>query len=355
LLVRSFALLAAAACEAGGVIVETRIRLRGALAALLLLFAVAPAPAEPVDPAGRWALHAGDRTLMILDLRRDAGGPGGWAGSLWRPTSIDIVGGSPVAGNYRWPNLRPPIDQRRLVGASADGDSLRLEFDGPPDDRDRVRFRGLPGGTYAELDYNPGRAAPFRLVRAAPGETVATDWHPDRIYAADPEWPSNAEAAAMFVADQAARLNHARIDWAAVAPQDEARRRRIRALLDAGELQSADDFYHAAFIFQHGSSPEDYLLAHTLAMVAIARGRAHASWIAAATLDRYLQEIGRPQIFGTQFQTQPDGAATQEPYSADLVPDALRNALGVPGRAAQEERRRELETPPPAPPHPPQR
>ncbi len=329
-------------------------RVRAALPALLLLFAAAPAWAEQVDPTGRWALHAGNRTLMILEIRRDARGPGGWSGSLSRPASIDMVGGSPIAGNYRWSNIRPPIEQRRLVASGDYGDSLGLEFEGPPDDRDRVRFRALPGGAYAELEYNPGIAAPFRLVRAAAGEAVATDWNPDRDYAADPEWPSNAEAAAMFAADQAARRDRDRIDWAALAPQDEARRARMRGLLDAGQLQSADDFYHAAFIFQHGSEPEDYLLAHALAMVAVARGRADASWISAATLDRYLQEIGRPQIFGTQFQTQPDGAATQEPFAADLVPDALRTALGVPARAVQEARRRALQASPPAA-TPPQR
>lgn len=328
--------------------------IRAALPALLLLFAAAPTLAEQVDPAGRWALRAGGRTLMILEIRRDARGPSGWAGSLSRPASIDIVGGSPIAGTYRWSNIGPPIEQRPLLAAAVDGDSLRLEFDGPPDDRDRVRFRALPGGTYAEMAYNPDRAAPLRLVRAAPGEVVATDWHRDRTYSVDPQWPRNAEAASIFAADQAARRDPARIDWAVVAREDEGRRRRMRAMLDAGELQSADDFYHGAFIFQHGSTPDDYLLAHALAMVAVARGRADASWIAAATLDRYLQEIGRPQIFGTQFQTQPGGGATQEPYNADLVPDAIRNALGVPGRAAQEERRRALEAPPPAA-APPQR
>jgi hypothetical protein len=28
-----------------------------------------------------------------------------------------------------------------------------------------------------------------------------------------------------------------------------------------------------------------------------------ARWIAAATLDRYLQRIGQPQVFGTQFSS----------------------------------------------------
>jgi hypothetical protein len=79
-----------------------------------------------------------------------------------------------------------------------------------------------------------------------------------------------------------------------------------------------------------------------LATVAVARGRRDATWIAAATLDRYLQAIGRPQVFGTQFTTR-DGRTTQEPYDRALVPDALRGAMGVPPQSEQEKRRAEIE------------
>lgn len=142
-----------------------------------------------------------------------------------------------------------------------------------------------------------------------------------------------------------------------VGPQDEARRRRTRALLGAGALTTGTDFYHAAFVFQHGSEPDDYLLAHSLAMAAVARGRADANWIAAAALDRFLQNIGRPQIFGTQYRTPPGEETTQAPYDRALVPDSLRAALGVPVQAAQEERRREIQARyrhPPSQPQPQQ-
>jgi hypothetical protein len=168
---------------------------------------------------------------------------------------------------------------------------------------------------------------------------------------------TNAEMTSIFEADQADREHGgATIDWAAVTPRDEARRARTLALLNAGALHDGDDFWHAAFVFQHGSQPNDYLLAHTLAMlaaargradatwIAAARGRADATWIAAATLDRYLQNIGRPQIYGTQYHTRPGEPSTQEPYDRALVSDALREALGVPAQAAQETRRAELDS-----------
>jgi hypothetical protein len=153
----------------------------------------------------------------------------------------------------------------------------------------------------------------------------------------------NAEMTAIFNADQSDRQNLGKIDWSAVAPRDEARRARTKALLDSGKLLTGDDFYHAAFVFQHGSTPGDYLLAHTLAVIAAARGRKDATWIAAATLDRYLMNIGQKQIYGTQFVSHNGGAMSQEPYDRTLVSDALRADLGVPPMKEQVQRMKEIE------------
>lgn len=100
-------------------------------------------------------------------------------------------------------------------------------------------------------------------------------------------------------------------------------------------LHTAVDFENAAFIFQHGDTADDYLLAHTLATIAVAKGRSSALWIAAATLDRYLHKIGQSQIYGTQYMTHPDAPWTQSPYNTALIPDALREELGVPSISAQ--------------------
>jgi hypothetical protein len=153
----------------------------------------------------------------------------------------------------------------------------------------------------------------------------------------------NAEVKAMFDADQAARQDISKINPEQLFKADSERRERTRVLIDEGRLASADDFYYAAFIFQHGGEPADYLLAHTLAIAAVAEGRKDAKWIAAATLDRYLQELHQPQIYGTQYLTKMDGITRQEPYDRALVPDALRKVLGVPVLADQEKRRAEMQ------------
>jgi hypothetical protein len=154
---------------------------------------------------------------------------------------------------------------------------------------------------------------------------------------------SNPEMRAMFEADQGARLGTAAIDWTVLGKADAGRKARTRMLLDQGALKTADDYYRAAFIFQHGAAPEDFLMAHALAVAATAKGHPKGAWIAAASLDRYLQNIGQKQIYGTQYRTPDGGTTTQDPYDRALVPDALREALGVPNQADQEKRRVEIE------------
>jgi hypothetical protein len=153
----------------------------------------------------------------------------------------------------------------------------------------------------------------------------------------------NAEMAGMFDLDQSDREASGKMTVNAVATRDAERRTRTTALLDAGKLRTGNDFYHAAFVFQHGLTADDYLLAHTLAVIAAGRGRADASWIAAATLDRYLQAIGQKQIYGTQYQTRKGSPLTQEPYDRSLISDALRKALGVRPLADQDKQRQVLQ------------
>ena len=173
------------------------------------------------------------------------------------------------------------------------------------------------------------------LLCAAPASAIEQDRVPVGVSA------TNSEMTAIYDADQAARAGP-KIDWPVVREADRGRRVRTQTLLDAGQLHSADDFYHAAFVFQHGDLADDCLKAHALAVVAAARGKREAAWIAAATLDRYLQRIGQPQIYGTQYLRHDDKAWTQEPYRRALLSDALREASGVPPMSQQEERLKEM-------------
>ena len=171
---------------------------------------------------------------------------------------------------------------------------------------------------------------------AAHAQDVTADTQAEQV-------ADNPEMAALYAADQAARTGTA-IDWEVVARQDEARRIRTRAMLDAGELRTGADFVAAAFIFQHGGEAKDYLLAHVLGTHAVALGEGDGRWIAAAALDRYLQATGAEQIYGTQYRARPGEPVTMEPYDTTLLPDAVRHGAQVPSLAQQQARREEIET-----------
>jgi hypothetical protein len=151
----------------------------------------------------------------------------------------------------------------------------------------------------------------------------------------------------LYLQDQSDRgvgTDKAALGWQELVKRDTARRQRVHEMIASGALSTAQDFHDAAFIFQHSVETENYppskvaddlLLAHVLASVAVAKGDRTSLWISAASLDRYLQSIGRPQIFGTQYSSKDDQPYTQEPYSRALLPDALRLVFCVPGSAQQ--------------------
>lgn len=99
--------------------------------------------------------------------------------------------------------------------------------------------------------------------------------------------------------------------------------------MQAGEAKTAEDYDRAAFIFQHGGKPNDYLLAHLLGMTAMALDAGPGRFIATATLDRYLKSTGKPQIFGNDL-------APNTESDWNLIPEPVRAANCVPSRAEHE-------------------
>src|SRR5581483_5291946 len=129
----------------------------------------------------------------------------------------------------------------------------------------------------------------------------------------------NSELEALFEADQEirlGRLSQGQTDFSAVEvqellAQEAQRRQRVTELIAEGALKDTEDYYHAAMIFLHGESVEDFWQAHQLASTAAEMGYHTANademgylpakWLAAATLDRWLMRQGKPQKYGTQF------------------------------------------------------
>ena len=154
----------------------------------------------------------------------------------------------------------------------------------------------------------------------------------------------NEEAARLYKEDQADRTPPPGrpIDWSAVLPRDRAREARIKELYRSDDLRTGADYYHAAMILQHAPAPEDYLLAHEFCVVAVSQGEKRALWLAAATEDRFLMALGRPQRFGTQYRSA-DATSPVRLHPVDgHVTDGLRGLFAVPPLAEAMAREKEM-------------
>lgn len=105
---------------------------------------------------------------------------------------------------------------------------------------------------------------------------------------------------------------------------------------------SAGDYFDAALLLQDGTVSDDYLLAHVVCTVFIAKENTRdARWLSAATLDRYLQPVQQQQGFGTQHHGDDNKGYSGEAYDANLFTNAVRTALEVP---TIEQQRKDLST-----------
>jgi hypothetical protein len=155
-----------------------------------------------------------------------------------------------------------------------------------------------------------------------------------------PSTGDNPELRQLYDDDQADRKpgEGKPIDWSVVGPRDHHRESRVKVLYESGALRTGKDYHRAAMVLQHAHQPDDYLLAHEFCVAALAKGEREARWLAAATEDRFLMNIGRPQRFGTQYRSSGDAAVRLYEVSPGVT-DSLRSEFGVPALA--EARKRE--------------
>jgi hypothetical protein len=282
---------------------------------------------------GTWVMSLGTRTFIVLALDKSGDA---FTGTLSRPERFETGNG------VRFSNFSSEVTNENVVSASLQNDKLHFVTKASGDDQDQREYdMALVGQdmAYIKLTDTPIEPWPFTRVRDANPRVVFTDWEPRRSYSVDDNAPSNPEMQRLYESDQRVRKDLAQFskEAEAPAPGDVERRDQTRKLVMDGSLRTGEDYTRAAVIFQHGTTPDDFLLAHSLAMVGAAKGDEEALWVASATLDRYLQAIGRKQVFGTQIKERSDHTATLEPYNRELVFDTLRRELGVQPLAIQDQ------------------
>jgi fucose permease len=114
----------------------------------------------------------------------------------------------------------------------------------------------------------------------------------------------NNELFNLYKADKQERVNQPKartVEYAAMRTRDQERRKLVMDILAANQLNTAEDYYHAAHIMNHGDTSEDARNAHQLALRSSELGYRPARWLAAASYDRWQMYQGKPQKYGTNY------------------------------------------------------
>jgi hypothetical protein len=164
----------------------------------------------------------------------------------------------------------------------------------------------------------------------------------------------DSEVSELYAADRRERVKHPAFGtpayWA-MRERDKQRRERVTELTADGKLRTPQDFYHAAWVLNHGDTPDDSWQAHTLAVRGAELGYAPARWLAAASYDRWLMYQGKPQKYGTQYVS--DGRRQRLWDVEPATTDAERAAWDVPPLAEQQRKADEATRNHPVEPLPP--
>lgn len=152
---------------------------------------------------------------------------------------------------------------------------------------------------------------------------------------------SNPQLQAIVNADQAERQGTiTQEQWKDVSARDAQRRVQVQAELAAGRVTSSVGFYNAALVMQHGPDLEDIRMAHALATVAASLDPLDRSarWLKAASWDRMMTTMHKPQWYGTQYTKDANGKWALTPIDESAVTDAQRIELAAPTLADAKKR-----------------
>ncbi|MFC4293265.1 hypothetical protein ACFOWX_12645 [Sphingorhabdus arenilitoris] len=286
---------------------------------------------------GTWQMSAEGRPVRLFTLGEDRSG---------NEMTGRYSGYGNAVSTFEEAELTEKVVSYPLSKVHCNGNQIIMEYVLPDGETNSFTARYIDSdeGWLALNDLPPEYTSPkYRFRRIADNDPVTLQpVKPQRL--AHDIWgvdtiSSNQETARIFEEDQAIRNElSTRIEDKIASDEeffkrwesgDAERLARTKQLLENGELKAGVDYYRAAFIFQHGNTPEDYLRAHHLAVIAVSLGYKQALWISAATLDRYLLNIGKKQIYGTQYRSVND-VNEQIEFDQAVVSDAERKMLSVP-------------------------
>ena len=141
---------------------------------------------------------------------------------------------------------------------------------------------------------------------------------------------NNKELLRIFDSDQKDRHDPTiRNDATLLTKNDKERRKIVQGLIRTGKLVSAEDYYHAAMIFQHGGSILDSVKAVRFSKISHELGHEKALAFYATCLDRLLLKRGKKQKFGTQSWKKDAGSAWALSPVDPQTTDTERKQYGI--------------------------
>lgn len=121
-------------------------------------------------------------------------------------------------------------------------------------------------------------------------------------------------------------MKHTEAEFMAIMKKDKERLAFTKKAVEKGSLRTAQDFFNAALVMQHGQVARDFALAHELCLCSIGLGnKKDARWLSAASYDRMLRHCGQRQRFATQY----DAEGLQK-LDESGTNDTMRKALHCP-------------------------
>lgn len=89
-------------------------------------------------------------------------------------------------------------------------------------------------------------------------------------------------------------------DLQEIAKRDEGRRMRVGQIYGEGCFSKSSDYAAAALVYQHGNVPDHFYQTFVWAKRAVELGDPGQKRMMALGIDRYLVNVGRKQLFGSQ-------------------------------------------------------
>lgn len=129
---------------------------------------------------------------------------------------------------------------------------------------------------------------------------------------------TNPELQKMADADQSERMS-GNINWVVLNKKDSIRLAKATQLFNDGELETAQDYYNAGIIFQHGKDTIASKMAVESFKKAIEMDSTLNRWWYAAAVDRDLMRREEPQIYGTQYVSNSSTNGKLKRYKIDTT------------------------------------